>query len=177
MPALIDDFERIMPIPLSFDVSYRPDSLVLLEIPSEDIEKALTGGDGTVVIKGDGEEAAVLCTGTDTYEMREAETSNNVYLSSDVIPGVSGEGDGGPCRFVSSCTNFLEIRKTAPRLGKLRDLLEQSLYRGEEEEEHVDVNQLYRMEDLERLVQASREEIKCGLRSMDAVEINGYWRL
>nr|XP_019703877.1 sister chromatid cohesion protein DCC1 isoform X2 [Elaeis guineensis] len=74
---------------------------------------------------------------------------------------------------------YMELTQAAPRLDKLKSLLNERPYRLEEDLEN-DVwfkRGLYRWQDLVEEIQASDQELRDGLRSLSAVEVDGYWRI
>nr|DAD18200.1 TPA_asm: hypothetical protein HUJ06_019663 [Nelumbo nucifera] len=78
----------------------------------------------------------------------------------------------------------MELVEVAPKLDKLKLLLMENPYRPEDEmdveeleEIEKDKTGLFRWEDLVDRIQASDEELKAGLRTLSAVEIDGYWRI
>ena len=114
-------------------------------------------------------------------------TSNSVFL---IPPGVeksdSSENGGDSDSIGKSISVFkvapghIELNQVAPRLEKLKSFLSRKPYILEEEEEEdteMEMENLYRWADLINIIQSSNEELMEGLRSLSAVEINGYWRL
>lgn len=105
-------------------------------------------------------------------------TSNSVFL---IPPGESlNPSNTGPDPLVSVlklAPGSIELVRTAPRLDKLRSLLLQRPYRLDDEEEDCGTEGLYTWHDLNCSIQASDEELREGLRSLSAMEINGFWRM
>ncbi|XP_062611315.1 sister chromatid cohesion protein DCC1-like [Saccostrea cucullata] len=155
-------------------------SFKLLEV-NDTVLETLTDG-GRVVIRGNSEDMAVLCTKTATFEIKEAEISNSMLIvpQLDIGPDLD---DSGPQRLkVSKVTsvmnNYYELRPCKPKVSKLKKLLEENMYSGrecEQDEEHQ--GHKYSFEDLLNIVQGSETEIKESLKKLQACPIEGMWRV
>lgn len=118
-------------------------------------------------------------------------TSNSVFL----VP--AGEhkylGNGGASNneiveamsvasVIKVASGVMELVPIAPKLDKLKFLLEERLYTLEEDDE-MDMESdshdkgLYSFQDLRDMIQASDNELMAGLESLSALEINGFWRI
>ncbi|XP_073986609.1 sister chromatid cohesion protein DCC1 [Rhodnius prolixus] len=152
----------------------------LLELDA-DVLDSLKEGE-RVKFKGEANDKAVLCTNNQTYEVKEAETSNSLLLIPsmkfvDEIPAVKSERQLEVKEIVDIFHDYYEIKKIKPRLSRIRHLLNEKQYKGSELEEEHQSNGYYTTDDLIVRIQASEEEIKQGLLDIDAVCINGKWRL
>ncbi|XP_060631810.2 sister chromatid cohesion protein DCC1 [Anolis sagrei] len=137
----------------------------------------------SLVIRGDREEHAVLCSADKTYDMKIADTSNTLLL----IPGCETpeqlDADKPPCDVVhvqiaGFSKNFWELRRCRPKLKKLKKLLMENPYEGpDNQQEQTSTNSKYTTEDLLDQVQASKEEIMQQLVNLKACQIEGYWRI
>lgn len=144
-----------------------------------------------VSIRGQKDEDAVLCTPSATYVMKFVGTSNSVYL---IPPGKPNHQDtfGGSepntsavqeQEAVSSvlkvAPNIMELVLVAPRLDKLKVLLNEKHYtlNDDLEVESLSDHGLYKWQDLLEQIQASEQELRDGLKSLSAVEIDGFWRI
>lgn len=146
-----------------------------------------------VVLRGQPDEDAVLCTQSKTYAMKFVGTSNSVML---VPPSNQSESYGNLQKndsynydekvvapVLKVAPGSMELIEVSPRLDKLKLLLSENPYRVEEcDMEILEENEgyktgLYRWNDLIDNIQASDEELRSGLQALSAVEINGYWRL
>ncbi|XP_068616496.1 sister chromatid cohesion protein DCC1 [Brachionichthys hirsutus] len=136
----------------------------------------------SLVIRGDKEEHAVLCSDDKTFDLKIADTSNLLLF----VPG---------CRTPDQLTNnkqdvshvvhaqiwgfsnsYWELRKQRPKLKKLKKLLMENPYEGPAlggQEENMENR--YTMQDLLERVQASEEEIKTYLEAIHACQIDGHW--
>uniref|UniRef100_A0A0A9WMG4 Sister chromatid cohesion protein DCC1 n=1 Tax=Lygus hesperus TaxID=30085 RepID=A0A0A9WMG4_LYGHE len=159
--------------------------------------KHLEGG-GELHLRGRATDKVVVCTTDQTYDLKGAETSNSLLL----VPGLKmaeevpvadnaknveeeeEKGEGGEIeekRIVGVYGEYFELKKIKPRMGRLRTLLLARPYNGPENE--VDVSEepvdarTYSFSDLLEEVQASEGEIRRHLDELDAVEINGRWRM
>ncbi|XP_060593222.1 sister chromatid cohesion protein DCC1-like [Ruditapes philippinarum] len=135
-----------------------------------------------VVIRGDKEDSAVLCTNTQTYDIKEGEVSNAMLLLTDLNYGNSLESTGDAqveYREVNTVIHtFFELRPCKPRLAKLRTMLNENPYSGQASEEDEDhQGKKYTFNEILDLVQGSETEIMKALDKMQALVINGYWRV
>lgn len=134
-----------------------------------------------IVIKGDDDENAVLCTDTKTYNVVETETSNSLLLSQNV-KFKEDLTDGGD-RTTSAITvsgifyDYLEVVSCKPHLGKLKEILNKTLYKGPELEGDIDQSLLFTHEELLDTIQSSRQELEDALKNMHVVKINNKIRL
>ncbi|MQL95346.1 hypothetical protein Taro_028011 [Colocasia esculenta] len=172
------------------------DDLLLLEVDEHLLPEML---DQRVTIRGQPDEDAVLCTASATYALKFVGTSNTVCLVPPGNPSSKNQqsrcnSNGGPdspaaapqtaVSVLKVASGNMELVQVAPRLDKLKSLLRKRPYRLEEDEDAEDMEDgvkyssgLYRWDDLVNMIQASDEELMAGLRSLSAVEINGYWRV
>ncbi|CAL9706280.1 unnamed protein product [Knipowitschia caucasica] len=137
----------------------------------------------SLVIRGDKEERAVLCSGDKTYDLKIADTSNLLlFVPEGQSPEQLAEGPACPrvahAQIWGFCNSYWELRKQRPKLKKLKKLLLENVYegpalRGEEE----NTENRYTMSDLLERIQASESELEDGLRSLHACQIHGFWRL
>lgn len=179
----------------SVSVAYHPlfgphDDLIFLELDEKLVPEFLHE---RVVVRGQPDEDAVLCTQSKTYSVKFVGTSNSVFL----VPPYQSEyhqpsqesddHNHHDQKVVASVIKVvpgnMELVEVAPRLDKLRSLLSENPYRCDElEVEYLEGNHesrtgLYNWNDLVGNIQASDDEIRSGLRELSAVEINGHWRL
>ncbi|XP_019854496.1 PREDICTED: sister chromatid cohesion protein DCC1-like [Amphimedon queenslandica] len=75
--------------------------------------------------------------------------------------------------------SYFELRQCRPKLGKLKRLLNELPYKGElqDRSEDKDGKTRYTYNDLLDKVQASEEELKAGLKQLQACLVDGYWRV
>ncbi|KAM7175480.1 sister chromatid cohesion protein DCC1 [Macrochelys suwanniensis] len=137
----------------------------------------------SLVIRGDKDEQAVLCSKDKTYDMKIADTSNMLLF----IPGCKTPeqllADEASCNIIQTqiagfSSNYWELRKCRPKLKKLKKLLMENPYEGpDSEREKALTDSKYTMEDLLDRIQASEEEILHQLQVINACKIEGYWRV
>ncbi|KAG6932706.1 DNA replication and sister chromatid cohesion 1 [Chelydra serpentina] len=137
----------------------------------------------SLVIRGDKDEQAVLCSKDKTYDMKIADTSNMLLF----IPGCKTPeqllADEASCNIIQTqiagfSNNYWELRKCRPKLKKLKKLLMENPYEGpDSEREKALTDSKYTMEDLLDRIQASEEEILHQLQVINACKIEGYWRV
>ncbi|XP_031490670.1 uncharacterized protein LOC116257816 [Nymphaea colorata] len=170
-------------IPICYGSSFGPhDELILLEVDDALLPQFL---DDRVVIRGEPDEEAVLCTSSKTYALKFVSTSNSVFL---VPPkgchsvGAETETEidvtDSAASVVKLAPGHMELMLVAPKLEKLKTLLKQRVYKGDSDDCESDSKLgLYTWQDLADRIQASDDELRDGLRAISAVEIDGYWRL
>lgn len=78
---------------------------------------------------------------------------------------------------VNTFFTYYELKPCKPRLSKLRKLLESTMYQGNELEYVVDKSKLLNYEAIFDKVQASRVELDEELEKIQAINIDGYYRL
>ncbi|UYV81963.1 DSCC1 [Cordylochernes scorpioides] len=166
-----------------------PDSIRLLEV-SPALLSALQAGNERLVIRGDPSDSAVLCTPDQTFDIKEAETSNSLLILPQLhIPEKGNKESGPPAVVVRKVTNtkavvqvlgiahsYLEVRPCQPRLSRIREILSDDLYFGPEFE-LGNTRPKYSTDDLLNLVQASSAQIEAELAKIHACLIDGHWRL
>ncbi|KAM7075501.1 sister chromatid cohesion protein DCC1 isoform 2-T2 [Molossus nigricans] len=136
-----------------------------------------------MVIRGDKDEQAVLCSKDKTYDLKIADTSNMLLL----IPGCKTPDqlkmEETHCNIIHPeifgfSNNYWELRRCRPKLKKLKRLLMENTYEGPDSQKEKDSNcSKYTTEDLLDQIQASEEEIMAQLQVLNACEIEGYWRI
>ncbi|XP_035412228.1 sister chromatid cohesion protein DCC1 isoform X1 [Cygnus atratus] len=137
----------------------------------------------SLVIRGEKDEQAVLCSKDKTYDMKIADTSNMLLF----IPGCktpeelnADEASGSVIhsQIAGFSNNYWELRRCRPKLKKLRKLLMEDPYEGPDSgKDQTSTVSHYTTEDLLSMVQASEEEIMHQLQVLDACKIKGYWRI
>ncbi|XP_014941141.2 sister chromatid cohesion protein DCC1 isoform X1 [Acinonyx jubatus] len=137
----------------------------------------------SLVIRGDKDEQAVLCSKDKTYDLKIADTSNMLLF----IPGCKTpdqlKAEETHCNIIHTeifgfSNNYWELRRCRPKLKKLKKLLMEDAYEGPDSQKEKDSNQSkYTTEDLLNQIQASEEEIMAQLQVLNACEIEGYWRI
>ncbi|KAL0119702.1 hypothetical protein PUN28_007859 [Cardiocondyla obscurior] len=155
--------------------------LILLEVDKH-ILGALSEGD-VISIRGNKQDNAVLCTQTQTYEVREAEISNSWLLVPNMKLGLETNVAKATERIIEKCNvkkifnSYYEVKETKPDLTGLSALLNSSTFNGLEYESEIDKKTLYTWERLQNELQASDYELKQALSDFLVADINGYLRL
>ncbi|CAL8248456.1 unnamed protein product [Lota lota] len=166
---------------LSFGENVLSADYCLMEL-DDTLCKHIEAGE-SLVIRGDKDERAVLCSGDKTYDLKMADTSNLLLFVPDckTPDQLSGSQDSPhlvQTRIWGFCSSYWELRKQRPRLKKLKQLLMENPYegptlRGQEE----NTGNLYTMLDLLERIQASEQEILAQLQTIHACQVDGYWRM
>ncbi|XP_074057571.1 sister chromatid cohesion protein DCC1 [Macrotis lagotis] len=136
----------------------------------------------SLVIRGDKDEQAVICSKEKTYELKIADTSNMLLF----IPGCKTPDqirtEEMPSNIIHTeifgfANNYWELRRCRPKLKKLKKLLMENPYEGPDAQKEKDSKySRYTMADLLDQIQASEEEILAHLQVLHACKIEGYWR-
>ncbi|XP_062985979.1 sister chromatid cohesion protein DCC1 [Elgaria multicarinata webbii] len=175
--------EELLPVVqcLSFSAQADAAECCLLQL-EPDLCAELEAG-RSLVIRGDRDEHAVLCSTDKTYDMKIADTSNTLLF----IPGCETPEQFSVDKPTSNIlhtqiagfsNNFWELRRCRPKLKKLRKLLMENPYEGpDSEKERASTKSKYTTEDLLDQVQASEEEIMHQLEVLKACQVKGYWRI
>ncbi|GER32754.1 zinc ion binding, partial [Striga asiatica] len=159
-------------ISIAYDSLFGPhDDLMLLELDEKLLPEVMHE---RVALRGQPDDDVVLCTSSKTYGVKFVGTSNSMFL----IPS-SDKKDVDKCNTVAHVIKLtpgcMELTEVAPKLDELKLILSENPYSYGEESKTE--NGLYKWADLTDRIRASDEEIKSGLQSLSAVEINGYWRI
>uniref|UniRef100_A0A670XRW0 Sister chromatid cohesion protein DCC1 n=1 Tax=Pseudonaja textilis TaxID=8673 RepID=A0A670XRW0_PSETE len=166
---------------LSFSPQIDAGDYCLLQLEPELCHELEAGR--SLVIRGEKNEHAVICSKDKTYDMKIADTSNMLLF----IP--SGETPEQLCadkattnilhpEIAGFSNHFWELRRCRPKLKKLKRFLLENPYEGpDSEKERIDANSKYTTEDFLDLVQASEEEIMHQLKILKACQVQGYWRI
>ncbi|XP_045575259.1 sister chromatid cohesion protein DCC1 [Salmo salar] len=138
----------------------------------------------SLVIRGDQDERAVLCSEDKTYDLKIADTSNLLLLVPGCLtPDQLTTDNQASSQLVHAqiwgfSNSYWELRKRHPKLKKLKKLLMENPYEGPVISGQEDVTDgKYTMGDLLERIQASVEELEAQLQTIHACEVNGYWRL
>ncbi|KAI9317644.1 sister chromatid cohesion protein Dcc1 [Dichotomocladium elegans] len=153
---------------LIYSATFKKGSYKLLELSSESLVAAIESGT-KLVIKGQPEDEAVLCTDTQTFNLTEAPTSNSLILATLQPNGDVNVND--------EVGYHIEARPTLPKLRRIDTLLGPTRYNGPEAEQALSDEPKYTFSDLLSLVQASEKELKEGLVMRQAFELDGFCRL
>ncbi|XP_028983777.1 sister chromatid cohesion protein DCC1 [Betta splendens] len=137
----------------------------------------------SLVIRGDKDERAVLCSGDRTYELKIADTSNLLLFvpgckTPEELTNSQESAHVAHAQIWGFCNSYWELRKERPKLKKLKKLLLENPYEGPPliGEEENNENK-YTMQHLLERIQASEEEITTHLETIHACQIDGYWRI
>ncbi|KAL1521285.1 hypothetical protein AB1Y20_020954 [Prymnesium parvum] len=123
-------------VPIQFDKGFEDASYKLFEL-DDDVLQELTQSGGSLHIKGAPEDEALLCTSTNTFVLRLAESSNNMLLLPTQVPrdAPSDAADAEPLLAVAQVMSHFELKKAAPRTARLRPMLAAFPWVAEEQRE------------------------------------------
>ncbi|XP_028919879.1 sister chromatid cohesion protein DCC1 isoform X2 [Ornithorhynchus anatinus] len=158
-----------------------PRELCLLQLPP-DLCPLLEAGH-SLVIRGDKDEQAVICSKERTYDLKIADTSNTLLIipgckTPEQLSATEAPGDVIHTQIFGFSNNYWELRHCRPKLKKLKKLLMENPYEGPVSQKEKESNlPKYTTEDFFDQVQASEEEILAQLQVLNACKIEGYWRI
>ncbi|XP_038218251.1 sister chromatid cohesion protein DCC1 [Zerene cesonia] len=113
----------------------------------------------------------------------ECDSDSSFERSNTSLNKSTDSDDGRPPRnivnkdIVNTFFTYYELKPCKPRLLKLQKLLEASKYSGAELEYMIDKSKLLNFDSIFDKVQASRAELKDELIRIQAINIDGYYRL
>ncbi|XP_038601187.1 sister chromatid cohesion protein DCC1 [Tachyglossus aculeatus] len=155
--------------------------LCLLQIDSQLCAQLEDGH--SLVIRGDKDEQAVICSREKTYDLKIADTSNMLLFipgckTPDQMSAAEAPGDVIHTQICGFSNNYWELRRCRPKVKKLKKLLMENPYEGpDSQKEKASTHPKYTTEDLFDRVQASEGEIMAQLQVLNACKIEGYWRI
>ncbi|KAM9851492.1 sister chromatid cohesion protein DCC1 [Aulostomus maculatus] len=166
---------------LSFGESVSSVDYCLMEL-DDTLCKHIEAGQ-SLVIRGDKDERAVLCSGDKTYDLKIADTSNLLLFlpgckTPEQLTNSQESSHLVHAQIWGFCNGYWELRRQRPKLKKLMKVLMENPYegpalRGQEE----NMENRYTMQDLLETIQASEEELKDHLETIHACHIDGFWRI
>ncbi|RKP10270.1 sister chromatid cohesion protein Dcc1 [Thamnocephalis sphaerospora] len=139
-----------------------------------------------LVIRGRPNDAAVLCTETETYAIRRVDWSNTLLLAEhpqqdtaemDTGIGTEASAQSSTAQIHASLAHLLEARRIQPNTSRLRDVMTQAnaIWDGFSP---VQTTPGVAMDELQRQVQASQRELLEGLTAHDIVALeDGAFRM
>ncbi|XP_013926008.1 PREDICTED: sister chromatid cohesion protein DCC1 [Thamnophis sirtalis] len=166
---------------LSFSPRIDTGDYCLLQLEPELCQELEAGR--SLVIRGEKNEHAVICSKDKTYDMKIADTSNMLlFIPSGETPEQLRAGKPTTNilhpEIAGFSNHFWELKRCRPKLKKLKKLLLENPYEGpDSEKERIDANSKYTTEDFLDLVQASEEEIMHQLKVLKACQVQGFWRI
>ncbi|XP_043544908.1 sister chromatid cohesion protein DCC1 isoform X1 [Chiloscyllium plagiosum] len=166
---------------LSFSERCSSEDYCLMEV-DETLCKHIESGQ-SLIIRGDMDEHAVLCSEDKTYDLKIADTSNMLLIIPDCkTPDQLGSESSSEhlihCQIYGFAKSYWELKRTRPKLKKLKKLLMENQYEGpSSEKERNSTYSKYTKEDLMERIQASEQEIMQQLQQIHACRIEGYWRI
>nr|CAH0109957.1 unnamed protein product [Daphnia galeata] len=130
---------------------------------------------------GESEDAhVVMCSNSETFELKEAETSNSLLVMPSLNHGKLIEATDSRSlkkqEVFGVYHTYYEMRLTKPKLQSLRNTLSKFPYKGKNSELSKDAVGLS-FTELKNIIQASEEEVINRLQEMPAVKMRGKWRL
>ncbi|XP_077337571.1 sister chromatid cohesion protein DCC1 [Lithobates pipiens] len=166
---------------LAFSNTFTSGDYCLMEL-DDTLCKEIESG-GSLVIRGDKADQAVLCSQDKTYDLKIADTSNLLLFipdckTPDQLPCDQPSLSVSVCEIAGFSNYYWELRRCRPKLKKLKKLLLENPYEGPENEQDKSQNMvLYTTEGLLSQIQASSLELMNHLKVIHACQISGFWRL
>ncbi|XP_069815939.1 sister chromatid cohesion protein DCC1 isoform X2 [Dendropsophus ebraccatus] len=164
---------------LTFSDMFTSGDYSLMEL-DDTLCKELEAG-GSLVIRGDKADHAVLCSQNKTYDLKIADTSNLLLFipdgkTPDLLPADQLPLSVTSCEVAGFSNHYWELRRCRPKVKKLKKLLLENPYEGPENENTTGAA-MYTTDDLLNQIQASYEELLDHLKVLHACNIKGFWRL
>ncbi|XP_041104562.1 sister chromatid cohesion protein DCC1 isoform X1 [Polyodon spathula] len=176
----VDDLKPVIHC-LSFGENVSSGDYCLMEL-DDTLCKHIEAGK-SLVIRGDKDEHAVLCSEDKTYDLKIADTSNLLLFIPDCKTPDHFPEDL-PCQNLIQSqisgfsSSYWELRRCRPKVKKLKKLLMDNTYEGPDgENEKNSTEQMYSTDDLLETIQASEQELLNQLQVIHACKIEGYWRI
>ncbi|CAF1082000.1 unnamed protein product [Adineta ricciae] len=170
--------EQLKPVyyELTIGEHFPDDSIRLMEVNSALIEEL--DKNQKLVIRGTHDDFATLCTSDQVFEMKTAETSNTLLLASPLDSSLSNKENGCVSLKVNTILHSkYELTPCIPKLRRIRQLLEENLYRGRFDDDENNLARKVTMNDLKNEVQASDQAIDAYLKKLNAITVDGHLRL
>ncbi|KAM4029292.1 sister chromatid cohesion protein DCC1 isoform 2-T3 [Anomaloglossus baeobatrachus] len=164
---------------LTFSETFTSGDFSLMELDDTLCKEIEVGG--SLVIRGDKGDHAVLCSQNKTYDLKMADTSNLLLFipdgkTPDLLPTDQLPLSIASCEIAGFSNHYWELRRCRPKLKRLKKLLQENVYEGPENEKDGSAS-VYTTEDLLNQIQASAEELMDHLKVIHACNIKGFWRL
>ncbi|KAM4029290.1 sister chromatid cohesion protein DCC1 isoform 1-T2 [Anomaloglossus baeobatrachus] len=183
---------------LTFSETFTSGDFSLMELDDTLCKEIEVGG--SLVIRGDKGDHAVLCSQNKTYDLKMADTSNLLLFipdgkTPDLLPTDQLPLSIASCEIAGFSNHYWELRRCRPKLKRLKKLLQENVYEGPENEKDgsasvgverqppmlswkvLESELSYTTEDLLNQIQASAEELMDHLKVIHACNIKGFWRL
>ncbi|XP_073446338.1 sister chromatid cohesion protein DCC1 isoform X2 [Dendrobates tinctorius] len=160
---------------LTFSETFAAGDYSLMELDDPLCKEIEVGG--SLVIRGDKGDHAVLCSQNKTYDLKIADTSNLLLFipdgkTPDLLPNDKLPLSIASCEIAGFSNHYWELRRCRPKLKRLKKLLLENVYEGPENEQDASAS-VYTTEDLLNQIQASCEELMDHLKVIHA----WFWRL
>jgi len=166
---------------IKFENTCNEDELLLVEFDPTVLESL--DPDNSLIIRGHEDDTAVLCTEDATYDLKEVKTSNsiilleNVEVSTENLVSNQNQLEVVERKAICSKSSYIELKRKIPDLSRLRQLVEESPFKGKENEDEYVGRKFYDMNDFLELIPASKIEIENYLREITACCIDGKYRI
>uniref|UniRef100_A0A8D9AZH6 Sister chromatid cohesion protein DCC1 n=2 Tax=Cacopsylla melanoneura TaxID=428564 RepID=A0A8D9AZH6_9HEMI len=180
------DEDELCPVTQAIYLGDTMKSLRLMEIPQNILNEIKQGN--RVLFRGTTDDTPVLCTQSQTFQVKEAETSNSLNLLPSLMfpdhPHIVNKTEEGIDRKLVRQNiqgiyyTYLELKPCKPRFTKLTSILQESTYVDHILENKLakDTRKLYTMCELLNEIQSSETELEKELRTRNAGLIGGRIR-
>ncbi|UJR28720.1 hypothetical protein I4U23_009949 [Adineta vaga] len=170
--------EQLKPIyyELTIGEHFPDDSIRLIEVNNTLIEEL--DKNKKLVIRGTHDDFATLCTSEQAFELKTAETSNTLLLASPLDSSLANKENGCVSLKVNTILHAkYELTPSVPKLKRIRQLLEEKLYRGHFDDDEDTFTRKITLNDLKNEVQASDQAIDVYLKKLNVITVDGHLRL
>lgn len=121
-------------------------------------------------IKGRHSDEAYLCTASQTFALREMTQSNSLLLCR--LQDAESSSSDCLAQIKSNVAEIWELTPVVARTGRIAQLLQESMYRGEDDEEEKNVRK-YTPQQVASIVQASAKELQEGIDEHHVLVLDG----
>ncbi|KAI6651582.1 Sister chromatid cohesion protein DCC1 [Oopsacas minuta] len=171
--------DNIVPVQiLTFSENLNFSDLKLIELP-QTVVSALELGE-SIVFRGRPNDSLVLCTSSESYEIQQADTSNLLLLSPNIMADIdqltySGREELLHAKVISSFHETFEMKEFRPKYERTHALLNKHPFECIEQESTLE--DCYTFSELLKESQASEGELLIYLKKIQALEIDTHWRV
>ncbi|KAJ3334779.1 hypothetical protein HDU93_007254, partial [Gonapodya sp. JEL0774] len=123
-----------------------------------------------LIVRGLPNDGLCVVTGDATYSVRGLQFSNSMLI-------LGPQRTDGSRECVTQLSSYMELTQMAPRLERLRKLLAEHVFDGDQDEMDLTDAPALDTVTLGSVTQASDEELFRALRELHAIDIDGHWKI
>ena len=161
------------------------DEVILVELDKSTLEYIESGKE--LIVRGCEKDSAVFCTKNETFDVKECKTSNSLILVDNLVTSkdnmseylsIDSDFQVAVIKQSALCekSKYLELKRKIPHTSTLRDMLSKTPYKGEIEEDTIDVNTtFFSTDDLLNIIPASEAELMKRLKELEVCCVKGLF--